>query len=90
VRFEWAPSKAASNKRKHGVSFSEAAECFEDPLALLLDDPEQPGRQILVGESRTQKLIVTVYVERDVALIRIISARRATNHERRTYEEGNY
>jgi len=90
VRFEWDPDKAASNKRKHGVTFTEAAECFEDPLALVVDDPKDPARQILIGTSRTHRLVVTVYVERDVAVIRIISARLATTHERRNYEEGDY
>jgi hypothetical protein len=87
VRFEWDPDKAAANKRKHGVSFAEASECFEDPLALVVDDPKQPDRLILVGATCTHTLLVTVFVERDVAVIRIISARRATSHERRAYEE---
>lgn len=90
MRFEWDPTKAAANKRKHGVSFSEAAECFEDPLALILENPRRPDRLILIGASRDHKLIFTVYVEREVATIRIISARRATSHERRAYEEGDY
>ena len=90
MRFEWNPSKAASNKRKHGVSFEEAAECFKDPLAMILDDPRHPERFILIGASQQQRLIFTLYVERDAALIRIISARRATARERRKYEEGDY
>ena len=87
MRFEWNPSKAAANKRKHGVSFAEAAECFKDPLAMILDDPQYPERLILIGVSRRQRTIFTVYAERDAALIRIISARRATARERRKYEE---
>ena len=88
VRFEWDPAKAATNKRKHGISFEEAAECFEDPLALLLEDSTLPERSILIGASRAGRAIFTVYVERDAALIRIVSARRSTSHERRAYEEG--
>ena len=90
MRFEWNSSKAAANKRKHGVSFEEAAECFQDPLAMILDDPQYPDRFILVGTSLQPQLVFTVYVERDAALIRIISARRATARERRKYEEGDY
>ena len=90
MRFEWNPTKAAVNKRKHGVSFEEAAECFRDSLALILDDPRHADRFILIGASPRQRLILTVYVERDAALIRIISARRATAGERRKYEEGEY
>jgi hypothetical protein len=87
VRFEWDPSKAATNRRKHGVTFEEAAECFEDRLALVLDDPRYPDRLILIGESRKRRVVFTVYVEKDTATIRIISARRATRHERSRYEE---
>ena len=88
MRFEWDPSRAAHNKRKHDVSFEEAAECFADPLALVLDEPDYPDRLILIGESPRRRLIFTVYVERATATIRIISARKATRTERRRYEEG--
>jgi hypothetical protein len=87
VRFEWDPSKAASNRRKHGVAFEEAAECFEDPLALVLDEPGDPERLILIGESKRRRLVFTVDVEKTTATIRIISARLATRRERRRYEE---
>ena len=88
--FEWDRFKAIVNLRKHGVSFEEAAECFEDPLAMILDDPQYPDRFILIGSSSARKLVFTVYVERDAALIRIISARRTTAGERRKYEKGDY
>lgn len=87
VRFEWNPGKAASNARKHGVTFGEAAECFSDPLAVVLDEPRHPERLILVGLSTSSRVIVTVFAEVSVALIRIISARKATPHERKGYEE---
>ena len=90
MKFEWDPAKAAANKRKHGVSFEEAAECFKDPLALILEEPQYPERFILIGASQKQRIIFTVYVERRPAMIRIISARRATVNERRKYEEGDY
>jgi uncharacterized protein len=91
VLFEWDPQKAQANERKHDVSFEEAAECFADPLAMVLDDPKNPGRSILIGASRSCRLILTIYVEiteRDV--IRIVSARKATRPERRRYEEGEF
>lgn len=87
MRFEWDPSKAASNRRKHGVAFEEAAECFEDPLALVLDEPGDPERLILIGASKRRRLVFTVYIEKTTATIRIISARLATRRERRRYEE---
>lgn len=89
VRFEWDPAKAAANKRKHGVSFEEAMTCFSDPLALLLEDRRHAERLVLVGESTRTRVIFTVYAELDDDDgVRIISARRATREERRTYEEG--
>ncbi len=90
MRFEWDPARAAANKRKHGVSFEEASECFSDPLALILDVPGYPERFILIGSSQRHRVVLTVFVERDAALIRIISARRATAGERRKYEEGDF
>jgi uncharacterized protein len=69
------------------VTFEEASECFEDPLALILDESRYPDRFILIGESRRSRLIYTVYAERAVATVRIISARLATPRERRGYEE---
>ncbi len=76
------------NKRKHRVSFEEALTCFSDPLALLLEDKRHAERLVLIGASRDSRVIFTVYAEHDDDGIRIISARRATREERRTYEEG--
>ena len=39
-KFELDPRKAASNLRKHGVSFEEAASVFKDPLATVYEDPD--------------------------------------------------
>ncbi|MFS8068183.1 MAG: BrnT family toxin [Byssovorax sp.] len=89
MRFAWDPEKARTNRAKHGVSFAEAATSFADPLALLLDDAAHPERGILIGQSEATRLLFTVYVEIQEDLIRIISARRATSHERRRYEEGS-
>ncbi len=83
----WDDRKAASNLRKHGVSFDEAATVFADPLALAIDDALEPGRTLLLGMSNRQRLLLVVHAELDEASIRIISARRATSHERRRYEE---
>jgi uncharacterized protein len=87
VDFSWDERKAASNLEKHGVSFAEAATVFADPLALAIDDALEPERTLLVGMSNRQRLLLVVHVELDDATIRIISARRATSHERRRYEE---
>jgi uncharacterized DUF497 family protein len=90
VRFTWDARKAASNVRKHGVSFDEAVTVFADPLAAMLEDAVDPDRSILIGRSAMGRTLLTVFVEISQDTIRIISARRATSHERRRYEEGDW
>jgi uncharacterized DUF497 family protein len=86
VQFSWDPQKAASNVRKHGVTFEEATTVFADPLAMIVTEAVHAGRTLIIGESFRRRVLVTVFIERDDEQIRIISARRATNHERRNYE----
>jgi uncharacterized DUF497 family protein len=90
VRFEWGPRKAQLNKRKHEVTFEEAAGCFADSLAMILTDHGHPDRLILIGQSQACRLIFTVYAEQYADVIRIISARKATRAERSAYEEGDF
>jgi uncharacterized protein len=87
--FEWDEEKAASNKKKHGVTFEEAATVFADPLAAIFDDEAhsvEEQREIIIGHSEEDRLLLVSFTERAGA-IRIISARRATKRERRDYEE---
>ena len=87
--FEWQASKAGANVKKHGVSFQEAATVFADPLARILDDPDHSAdesREILVGRSTRQRLLIVSFAERG-GRIRIISARSATKRERHDYEQ---
>ena len=91
LRFSWDPRKAASNLRKHGVSFEEAVTAFGDPLSLTIPDPlhsESEDRFVLLGLSANSRLLVVVHAERGDDDIRIISARLATRRERIQYEEG--
>jgi len=90
MRFQWDPTKARKNLDKHGVSFDEAASVFHDPLAATGADPdhsEGEERMVTFGLSSAGRLLVVAHTERGDA-IRIISARVATQHERRIYEEG--
>ena len=89
MRFSWDPRKAAANHRKHGVTFEEATTVFTDPLALVIGDAMHTDRALIIGESALRRTLVTVFAERSASETRIISARRATRHERRRYEEGN-
>jgi uncharacterized DUF497 family protein len=85
--FEWDSDKAASNLRKHGVSFAEAATVFADPLAVYLDDGSGIGRMVVIGTSLRERLLVVVHVERG-SRDRLISARTASTVERQVYETG--
>lgn len=90
LKFEWDDAKAQANVAKHGVSFEEAATVFGDPLALTFHDPDHSvgeKRWLTFGVSQTDRLLVVVHTERGRS-IRIISARRATRHERGIYEHG--
>jgi uncharacterized DUF497 family protein len=89
-RFTWDSKKAASNLRKHGVSFEEAATVFADPLAAMLEDAVDPERAILVGQSESGTVLLVVFIEQSEDAIRIISARRTTARERKRYEEGDW
>ena len=87
IEFQWDENKAQSNLLKHSIAFEEAAEVFFDPFHQTGDastDDEQ--RDFIVGYSLLQRILLVVYVERDQRT-RIISARRATRHERKLYEE---
>ena len=75
--------------RKHGARFEEAAAAFSDPLAYTFGDPDHSvGEQRLLtfGFSQSGRLLAIVHAERGRA-IRIISARKATRHERGIYEQ---
>ena len=89
IRFEWDARKARSNAKKHGVSFEEAESVFFDEQALLLEDPRAPGEEerfALLGVSSTLRMLVVVHALRGDDVIRIISARKATRQENRTYQ----
>jgi uncharacterized DUF497 family protein len=91
VRFVWDPAKARRNRRDHGVSFEIAAQVWNDPLHVILPDRWQDGEERWHAIGRvgavTMLVVVHVYVDDDPEVVRIISARRATSHERRAYEQ---
>ena len=86
MRFEWDPKKAAANLKKHGVSFEEAQTAFADDLGAYYPDTLHEGRFILIGYSKQRRLLYVVHAEVTVDFIRIISARKATKHEKAHYE----
>ena len=93
--FEWDPAKAKANARKHEVSFERAATVFRDPHLLSIPDDEHSEseeRWITLGLDESGILLVLVHtfskILTDSARIRIISARKATKNETKSYEEG--
>ena len=90
IRFEWDENKNTINRQKHKISFEEAKTVFYDENALLIDDPdhsETEDRFILLGLSREAKLLVVCHCYRQSdTVIRIISARKATQTETKYYE----
>ena len=89
LQFEWDNKKANINKQKHGITFEEASTAFADVFSITIDDPlhsEDEDRLILIGQSKESRTLVVVHLEK-TNVIRIISARKATKHEQRFYEE---
>ncbi|MEA5449371.1 BrnT family toxin [Leptolyngbya sp. CCNP1308] len=88
MEFEWDSSKAASNLRKHGVSFEEAQTVFANSLAVIFEDEAHSvneQREIIIGHSQRNRLLLVAFTERP-GRVRIISARLATRPEREDYE----
>lgn len=90
LTFSWDTEKAVSNLAKHGISFVEASTVFGDVLSIAVRDEQHSldeERFFIIGRSQAGALIVICYAEHDDA-IRIISARKPTAGESKTYEEG--
>lgn len=90
MKFEWDNRKEVKNKKKHGVSFHEAATVFGDSSAITFNDPDHSineHRRITFGVSRFGRHIIVSHTDRG-GKMRIISAREMIKHERKIYEEG--
>ena len=89
MKFTWDPKKAEENLNAHGVDFREAATVFNDPLSTTFPDADHSvgeRRFLIIGLSALGGILVVSHTESGDT-IRIISARAATQHERRFYEE---
>lgn len=93
MKFEWDTNKETSNIQKHGVTFEQASYVFADKFALNKFDDEHSDdedRWIILGKSLNDVLLLVVHTFRDiddVEYIRIISARKATQNEKDTYNK---
>jgi uncharacterized DUF497 family protein len=90
--FEWDEAKNLSNQRKHHLDFKAAAQVFEDPFALILQDRIENGEERWqtigrVGQTLVVLVAHTVRFDEHQEVIRIISARKADRSERKRYEE---
>lgn len=87
MSYQWDPDKAQSNLEKHDVDFADAVGVFEDEWALTIEeqDVDDEQRFVTLGMDFLGRVLVVVYTHRGDD-IRLISARRATKRQRRTYE----
>lgn len=90
IKFEWDEAKAASNQKKNGVSFEEAQSVFYDEFAVQFYNEassKSEDRFLMLGFSDQARLLIVCHCERSQgAIIRIISARKATKNEAKYYQ----
>ena len=89
MKFEWDERKNDRNIRKHGIDFMDIVEMFNHPMLTHLDTRREYGEDRWIGIGLLRNIVaVTVYLEwEDEDTIRIISARKATNHESKEYHK---
>ncbi len=88
ISFVWDREKSQKNIHKHGVSFDQAAEALFDPFLRVVDaSPDDEVRDAVIGMDTDWTLFFVVHIAFEKETIRIISARKATQHERRLYED---
>lgn len=95
MKFEWDEHKNQANINKHKISFEQASTVFLDGSAIIFQDVEHSEteeRFIIIGKSALEQVLFVCYCEKsqsdsDEEVIRIISARKATNKERRLFYE---
>ena len=92
--FDWDPKKASLNHNKHGISFEEAVSVFKDPRAISIfdkDHNDKEDRWVTLGLSFSGRLLTVVHTFKNEnaseKIIRIISCRKATKKEIKTYTE---
>ena len=88
--FEWDSSKDKENRNKHGIAFEEAAEIFQNAVLTVEDDSSYGElREISFGrleaDGNSPLILCVIHTDRGGAY-RMISARKATSHERRNFD----
>ncbi len=93
ITFEWDDNKNEANKRKHGISFEQAIDAYLDPFAITFpDDRHVEDRMRLIGsmDDNGINVLLVVYIAKSDDLVRFISARHATQKERKAYESRTF
>lgn len=88
MKITWDSKKAISNPKNHeGVTFGESQHVLLDPFALTREDidSEEEQRFVTLGMGGKGRILMVVYTYRDET-IRIISAWKANEPQRRCYE----
>lgn len=87
MNYAWDPNKALENVAKHAISFADAVAVLSDPFARTVEDEaSEEERFVTIGSDAFGQIVVVVSTWRGEDTIRLISARRATRQERRSYE----
>ncbi len=94
MKFIWDENKNATNKIKHGVDFETAKFVFDDPLHVSIQDRHENGEERWQTLGLVNNVVVllvahSIIEENNTEIIRIISARKATKHERNHYEKAH-
>jgi len=86
MEYQWDRDKAKSNLLKHDIDFADAITALEDDSAITLDDDDpDEERFVTIGMDALGRILVVIYTYREES-IRLISARRATQRERKQYQ----
>ena len=90
MQITWDKDKAAINLKKHGVIFESAIPALKDDIAITIEDTDHDEQRfVTIGMGSDSVLLVVVYCYPDATnTIHIISARKASSHERKEYETG--
>jgi hypothetical protein len=93
LKFEWDEGKAGLNRKKHKIDFEEAQTVFADSSACIFNDEWHSSimeqREIIIGHSLNNRILLVCFTEIHEKTIRIISARKATQSETKKYERNN-
>ncbi len=88
MKFEWDENKNETNIEKHRLDFEDASDVFDSPMLVALDTRQNYGEDRWIGLGLIEyRVVVVVYTYRDTDIVRVISMRKALQHEKYQYEE---